>query len=100
MVINSIKKELFGKKESYQTGGNRSCNWGTSSRYWNKLNYVFGKATGDLKSIQRSTAMAKQLQRIGIFNTAEGNAYLKDHLINVFNSSKGIPVKKGFLLRT
>lgn len=65
----------------------------------NKLNYILGKATGKASNIKRSTDMARQLNKIGIFDNASGRNYLKEHLIKTFNSSKGILVKKGYLLR-
>lgn len=55
-----------------------------------KLKYVFGKATGSLHNIERSTGMAKQLNSIGIFDNSTGNSYLKNHLTEVLNNPSNI----------
>ena len=53
----------------------------------NKLNYLFGKATGSLHNVERSTGMLRQLQSIGIFDNVYGNAYLRAHLGRIYNST-------------
>jgi hypothetical protein len=55
-----------------------------------KLKYIFGKATGSAHNIERSTDMAKQLSRIGIFDNASGNSYLKNHLTEALNNPNNI----------
>ena len=40
-----------------------------------KLTYLFGKATGSLHNIERSTDMARQLARIGIFDMQQVGRY-------------------------
>jgi hypothetical protein len=37
-----------------------------------KLDYVFGKAKGSIHNVERSVDMERQLNRIGIFDNAEG----------------------------
>lgn len=60
-----------------------------------KLDFVFGKATGSLHNIQRSTTMQRQLNRIGIFDNAAGRSYLNGHLGKVLNNSKSILSSEG-----
>ncbi|MCC5945592.1 MAG: hypothetical protein JJT94_11710 [Bernardetiaceae bacterium] len=65
-----------------------------------KLDFVFGKATGRLHNIQRSTAMQRQLNSIGIFDNEIGRSYLNSHLGKVLNNSKNIlSSKDGFITR-
>lgn len=56
----------------------------------NKLDYLFGKATGSAHNISRSTSMLAQLQRIGIFDTAANRAFLQTYFNNVLRNSKNI----------
>jgi len=65
----------------------------------NKLKYVFGQATGDAHNIERSTSMFAQLKKIGIFNNAAGNVYLRQHLGKVLNSSLGTMQSNGRILK-
>ncbi|MFM7021956.1 MAG: hypothetical protein ACKOXB_03190 [Flavobacteriales bacterium] len=55
-----------------------------------KLDYVFGKATGNAHNIDRSTDMLRQLNRIGIFDNDAGCAYVRGHLGHTYNYAKGI----------
>lgn len=65
----------------------------------NKLDYVFGKATGSVHNIERSTGMLKQLQSIGIFDNAAGRSLLQAHLESVYNGTKGVLQSNGRYLR-
>ena len=56
----------------------------------NKLSYFLGEATGSLHNIQRSTSMASQLARIGLWNNAETRTYLTEHLTEVLNDVTSI----------
>lgn len=64
-----------------------------------KLDFVFGKATGRLHNIQRSTTMNRQLNSIGIFDNAEGRSLLNGHLGSVLNKSEGVLSEGGFVTR-
>ena len=55
-----------------------------------KLKYVFGKATGSAHNVERSTTMARQLGRIGIFDNEIGSACLRSHLKAVLNDTNSI----------
>ena len=56
----------------------------------NKLNYLFGRATGSPHNITRSTEMLRQMQRIGIFDTAANRAYLQTYFNHVLRNSNNI----------
>lgn len=64
-----------------------------------KLEYVFGKATGNAHNIERSTAMLRQLESIGIFDNAAGRAYVHKHLENAYSTTMGIVQENGRVLR-
>lgn len=63
-----------------------------------KLDYVFGKATGELHNIQRSQSMAAQLSKIGIRDTAEMRRYVLDHILKAFKNP-GIIQQNGRVMR-
>jgi hypothetical protein len=48
-----------------------------------KIGYMFGQASGSAHNIERAIQNATQLERIGVFNTAEGRAMLEAHLRSV-----------------
>jgi RHS repeat-associated protein len=60
----------------------------------NKLDFIFGKATGSEHNIERSKSMLRQLQRIGIFDTAANRAYLKQHLNEVLKDPSNIILRQ------
>jgi RHS repeat-associated protein len=64
-----------------------------------KLEFLFGKATGSIHNITRSTGMLKQLESIGIFDNAVGRSFLNSHLEEVYKSAKGIVQTDGRILR-
>ena len=55
-----------------------------------KLDYLFGNATGSKHNIDRSVAMERQLNSIGIFNNAEGRQLVEKNLIEAFNNPASI----------
>jgi RHS repeat-associated protein len=70
------------------------------ARIGNKLDYFFGQATGRLHNLQRSADMLRQLQRIGLPDTAANRAFLEAHLNSVLNNSSNIVrVENGFVVR-
>ncbi|GGH68345.1 SpvB/TcaC N-terminal domain-containing protein [Phaeocystidibacter marisrubri] len=72
---------------------NSSANIGT------KLEYVFGNGTGTAHNIDRSRAMLRQLESVGIFDNAAGRSLLKSHLESVYSGTKGILQSNGRYLR-
>jgi hypothetical protein len=55
-----------------------------------KLNYLFGKATGNLQTIIRSKEMLRLLESVGIFDTPENRNYILNYLENVFYEQTNI----------
>jgi hypothetical protein len=55
-----------------------------------KLEYFLGRATGNAHTIQRSTQMLSQLERIGLPDSAATRQYLTDHLTGVLNDPSNI----------
>ena len=55
-----------------------------------KLNYVFGKATGNQHNIQRSQSMQMEFRKIGINDTPAFREYLSNHLNSVLHDSDSI----------
>ncbi|MCP3660258.1 MAG: hypothetical protein GY830_08115, partial [Bacteroidetes bacterium] len=64
-----------------------------------KLEYVFGKATGSVHNIERSTGMLRQLESVGIFDNTAGRSLLENHIKSVFSGTKGIIQSNGRYLR-
>lgn len=65
-----------------------------------KLQYVFGKATGSAHNIERSLDMERQLNRIGIFDNAEGKAYVQQQLEKAFHdTTNGTVQSNGRILK-
>jgi RHS repeat-associated protein len=64
----------------------------------NKLNYIFGKATGDPHNVQRSTDMLRSLEKIGLPDTPANRQYIAEHLADVA-SKPGINQGNGRVLR-
>ncbi len=73
--------------------------WAKTANLGRKLDYVFGKATGAVHNIERSTDMLRQLNSIGIFDNAVGRSLLRGHLRAVFQNTKGILQDNGRYLR-
>lgn len=55
-----------------------------------KLQFVFGKATGNAHNVERSQAMAAELARIGIYDSPEGRRLVQSHLSGVLADSTSI----------
>lgn len=71
----------------------------TGANIGTKLEYVFGKATGNAHNIERSTGMLKQLNSVGIFDNPMGRSLLKSNLENAFRGTEGILQSNGRYLR-
>ena len=56
----------------------------------NKFKYVFGEVTSGSHNTQRSLQNAAQMNRLGIHNTAEGQAYLTKHLQGVVEDPSNV----------
>ncbi len=55
-----------------------------------KLDYLFGKATGNKHNIARSAQMKNELAHIGIHDTPDSRNLLGNHLNDVLNDSTNI----------
>ncbi|HEY9704524.1 MAG TPA: hypothetical protein V6C58_18920, partial [Allocoleopsis sp.] len=55
-----------------------------------KLNYLFGKATGNPQTIMRSKEMLRLLESVGFFDTPENRNYILNYLENVFYDQANI----------
>lgn len=55
-----------------------------------KLDFVFGRATGNRHNIERSIGMENQLRRVGIFDTPAGRAHVQQHLDDVLGDASNI----------
>lgn len=55
-----------------------------------KLNYLFGQASGNPQTIIRSKEMLRLLESVGIFDTAENRNYLLNYLENIFYDETNI----------
>ena len=64
-----------------------------------KLEYPFGKATGSLHNIERSTGMLKQLESVGIFDNSTGRNLLNNHLTKTYNNNIGMLQSNGRCFR-
>ena len=53
----------------------------------NKLNYIFGQATGLQHNIERSIQMYNQLKSIGIWDTPYWREYLNNFIVNLYNNA-------------
>ena len=73
--------DRFGKKPSEVT---------SKAILDDKLNYVFGKATGNQHNIQRSQSMQMEFRKIGINDTPAFREYLSNHLNSVLHDSDSI----------
>ncbi len=49
-----------------------------------KLNYLFGQASGNPQTIIRSKEMLRLLESVGIFDTPENRNYILNYLENIF----------------
>lgn len=55
-----------------------------------KLEYIFGNATGNKHNIDRSIAMERQLNSIGVFDDAFGRKLVLDNLSDAFDNPSSI----------
>lgn len=56
----------------------------------NKLDFLFGKATGSTHNIQRSQSMQAELRKIGIHDNSTGRECLTQHLNDILSDSSNI----------
>ena len=64
-----------------------------------KINYIFGKATGSIHNIQRSAGMLKELNRIGISDNESGRTYVAQKIIEAYHNAKPIIREGGRCVR-
>ena len=64
-----------------------------------KLDFIFGRATGSLHNIQRSTDMLRQLNRIGIFDNDAGRNYVSSKITEAYYNAEPILQNNGRVLR-
>ncbi|MDA1478348.1 hypothetical protein [Bacillus changyiensis] len=62
----------------------------TPPEFGRKMEYVFGNATGNKHNIDRSIAMERQLNSIGIFDNKTGRKLVLDKLTDTFNDASSI----------
>ncbi|MBK9261884.1 MAG: RHS repeat-associated core domain-containing protein [Polyangiaceae bacterium] len=55
-----------------------------------KFRYLFGEAGGNTHNVARTAQNAGQMARIGVYNTAEGQALLKSHFESAVKDSSNI----------
>jgi hypothetical protein len=67
-----------------ESGGARAADLG------NKLSYLFGQGGGNEHNVERSVALYKQLQRIGISDTEANREYVREHLIQVLQNPSSL----------
>ncbi len=56
-----------------------------------KLEYIFGNATGNEHNIDRSKGLLKHVQSIGINDTPNGRQYIFEQLMNVPDAVSDLP---------
>ena len=65
-----------------------------------KLEYVFGNATGSKHNIERSLDMENKLNEIGIFDNVEGRIFMENELQKAFNdTTNGIVQENGRMMK-
>ena len=64
-----------------------------------KLDFIFGRATGNLHNIQRSTDMLRQLNRIGIFDNDAGRNYVASKIAEAYYYATPTLQNNGRVLR-
>ena len=65
----------------------------------NKLDYIFGNATGSLHNIQRSTALLKQLEKIGIMDNPDSREYVYKKILEAYYYAQPIIQENGRILK-
>lgn len=59
------------------------------------MDYAFGKASGSVHNVERSTQNMTQLSKIGIHDNAIGRQIVKKHLLSAFNTNKSLILNSG-----
>lgn len=84
--IDNFKESL----NEFRADSGKANKSGAKADYGKKLEYVFGNATGSKHNIDRSIAMEKQLNSIGIFDNKVGREIVQDNLTKAFNDPSSI----------
>ena len=61
-----------------------------------KLEYVFGNATGDKHNIDRSQGLLEQVQNIGINDTPKGRQYMLEQLMEIPDAVSESPIRNRY----
>jgi len=56
----------------------------------NKLEYLFGRATGDQHNIERSLAMLRQMERIGLPDTPQNRSFMAQFFQTILNDATNV----------
>lgn len=83
--VSSVIHQGYRDIHTLSSGSNQ-----TSANLGNKLDYLFGHATGKTHNIERSKQNLAQLSRIGIFDNTQGRNYVTSHLNSVLRDSSNI----------
>jgi hypothetical protein len=78
-LLGGLAKRVFGKSARRAVAD-----------IGNKLDYVFGRATGAAHNIDRSKAMLAQMERIGLSDNAASRDLMLQHLDAVVNDVSNI----------
>lgn len=89
-VNSTVKTPVTDAKVSEATKNLFKVNTDNTPIIRNKLEYLFGNATGRQHNIKRSHNMALDLKGIGIMDNRIGREAVKENLIKVYNDSSSI----------
>jgi hypothetical protein len=100
-LLTSTISGFLGKSLNVSKVGYNAA--GKTPTIGSKLEYVFGKATGNVHNIERSQEMLRSLEKIGIYDNAAGRTYFQKALTESFYNSPGVVqangrIAKDFLL--
>ncbi len=101
MVFHQVAAKGFKKVSRGVKGGVKDATKATKiveqnkAHIGTKLEYLFGKATGPVHNIERSRAMLKQLQSVGIYDNTVRRSLLQNHLKSVYRDTQGILQSNG-----
>jgi hypothetical protein len=84
-----------GTPSSSGTGSSSTSLIHTQPDLGRKLDYIFGKATGNEHNIARSSEMLRQLERVGLPDTFANRRLITEHLATVLNDVSNIVQAQG-----
>lgn len=86
LALSVLQNDIAGLNEYTKN----ALKGGSKADLGNKLDYLFGEASGNKHNIERSRAMQEELRKIGIHNTPSGREYISNHLNDVLKDSSNI----------